>query len=469
MPLSAPKQRTNTGKIAGDDVAFPADYDAFVGTSAQVPEYVLDGDTAHGICVDFANIPAGAGTAMLRDNGAVDSTFAQLTFDLKLTAVPTSAVQLAEIRNASAKITNVLLNISGGNATLLVRGGGDQTLTGADSTGATTLPVWTGGAVLALNTWYRVQIIVSVGTSTTGKTRAKLTRLSDSVVLAEGARENLNNGTTSVSHHQTGKQSSTIAFAGRLDNLAFSDQAYTYLAAATDPAPPVEEDPAGNEKVHTHLGRTVGSPVGPDEYTQVFGSDGVRVYADDGAGNVGVKFFGPSGTSGFVLDTYSSTSKLSWACELIILEAPSVATEILNFRSTTPGNVISVVLYPDRTLRVNNGDGTQNVLTTSALTLSTRYKLRLAAQVGTTTANGKIRARVTQMNDTVVGSNEKLDANTGTVVMNGARWGKLGTSVSMSILIDNVHSFDGSYGWIDPATEVASAGQIGRASCRERV
>lgn len=534
MPLATPKQRTNTGKSPGANVVV-GDYDDVFGTSATPPVFVTDGDSAHGVCVDFAGIPAAAGTAMLRDNAAVDSSYGQLTIDFKLTAVPTAAIVLFELRNASAKIFNLLLNVSGGNATVLARGGGDQLLTGQDSTGAVTLAVWSAGVTIALNTWYRIEVAVQVATSTTGKAKARLTRLSDAAVLAQGERQNLNNGTAVVSHWIGGKSSSTLAYAGRLDNAAWQDLAYTYLpapsgnltptaafttavigadvsvngtgssdpdgtiasyawafgdgATATGPTAShtyaasgtytitltvtddlgatnaithevtvtAEESPAGTERKHTHVTRVPGTVIGNDEYSQVFGTDAARMYASD-AGNTVARFGGAGTASGFVFDTHANTMKASWACELVVQEAPSGQAEILNHRSVDSLNVTSVVLYPDRTIRVNNGNGTQEVLVTPALALGTRYVLQLAAQVGTTGSNGKIRARLKTMAGTVLAAAERTDIANGLGLVNGERHGKLGSAVTMVVDVDNVRWFDGSYGWINPAAEESSAG-----------
>jgi len=110
--------------------------------------------------------------------------------------------------------------VSGGNPTLLARGGGDVSLTG-----------WTSAVTLALNTRYRLQMAIEVGTSTTGKTKARLTRVSDGVELASGERTDLNNGTTNTNRSNLGKLTSTGTMGLWIDNIAVLDSAYSYLSS----------------------------------------------------------------------------------------------------------------------------------------------------------------------------------------------------------------------------------------------
>lgn len=215
MALATAKQHTNTGQTAGADVAVP-EYDGIIGTGT--PVYA---DDSGNIVVSVESIPDGT-SAMVEDLSANDTNYGQLTYDFKFTAAPSVAAQCSEIRNSTVKVANHLISFIGSNPTFRVRGGADAALTG-----------WETSTTLALNTWYRVETALQVGAGTTdGKTKARLTRLSDSVVLASGESTNLDSGTTNIHHHQTGKNGTSGTVGLLIDNLAFWDSAYEYVPAA---------------------------------------------------------------------------------------------------------------------------------------------------------------------------------------------------------------------------------------------
>lgn len=223
---------TFTGRTVGATVGadeFPA---GLVGTAA--PVY---GTVAGDVVVDFTGIAAGA-NGMVRDNGTA-TRYAQWTAIFSVTGPPAAATELLQIRSAAAKIGSALLG-AGASCTVLPRGGSDATLTGADSTGAITLPVWTTAVALSTAETYMLQVRFDAGTTTAnGRMHAVLTRVSDSVVLAEGARENLNNTAVAVSHHQSGKTATTNVSVVRIHSLAWDSVAYALLDAAGDPPVPV--------------------------------------------------------------------------------------------------------------------------------------------------------------------------------------------------------------------------------------
>lgn len=217
MPLTVPKQHTNTGKTVGAAV-LAGEYDALLGTNPP-----LYGDDAGNVVVTVESLVATT-SAMLIDNTANDTMRMQMTFDFKLTGLPSQASVICEMRNSTAKIGTVLINLSAGNATVLVRNRLDTGLVG-----------WTSGVAIALNTWYRVQVALEVGTTTTGKMKGRLIRLFDAVTMATGESTNLDLGTTSPHHYQIGKNALAGTIPLRLDNIVLWDSVYDYVATATEP------------------------------------------------------------------------------------------------------------------------------------------------------------------------------------------------------------------------------------------
>ena len=216
MALAAAKQHTNTGKTAGTNPAAPGDYDALNGTGNLL--YTSDSGN---IVLDASGIASGT-NAMVQDNGDGTSFYWSLTFDFKFTGNPSVAGEVTETRSATAKFASTVANVSGGNPTFLARGGGDVPLTG-----------WTAGVALARDVWYRSESTGWVDTASTGKMKSRVTRLSDSTVMASGESTTLNNGTTAAHHYLVGKVGSTGTLPIYIDNIAWWDGAgYAYIPAA---------------------------------------------------------------------------------------------------------------------------------------------------------------------------------------------------------------------------------------------
>lgn len=223
--MAAPKQFTFTGRGPGDNVA--DEFDAVVGDV----RYVAGGPD--GPYITTANQAAGT-AAYVQINADKTSKFVQCTFVGWFGGLPSTAMEVAAVRDSTApqvKAFNWLANTSAGKPTLKPRGGGDVNL-----------PGWTGDYQCLVDVPYILSVAVEFGTtSSNGKTKAKLATVdAPDTTLTEGQSTTLNTGVNMFDNLRIGKQAGGGTINFNIDSINVWDAAYTYLPPAADPTPPAE-------------------------------------------------------------------------------------------------------------------------------------------------------------------------------------------------------------------------------------
>lgn len=222
MPLASMKVQNNSGGTAGSLVT-NSFYDAVTDASGNFKFVDVSGDLA----ISTADVPTGSNAVVIH-HAQVDSKFAQYTFDFMVTVLPSTSMEICQVRTgtiaSSTKRTNWLLANNSGAPQITLRAGGDATVFTAN---------------LALNVWYTARLRFDSGsTASDGRTSGSITRRSDQVSINSGEKTDADNGAgANVAVVQTGKVPSTGTVGLVLDNFAFWDSAYTFLDPA--PAPPV--------------------------------------------------------------------------------------------------------------------------------------------------------------------------------------------------------------------------------------
>lgn len=232
MPLTAPKLRTYTGRTPGQTVT---DHDGTSGTGA-APVYV---DAGGGdIAITAEGVAAGL-SSQVTDTVQGDSKNMAVTMDFVFATAPSAAGQVLQLRAGTAPGThsqqiNVLCSVTGGLPTLQVRAGG---------TANTNMPGFpTGlGLTLALNTPYRLEVTGQIAAATTGKAKARVTRLSDATQLAVGEGTAFDHGVATWQRHLAVKVDTANTMPIRILSMAVDDTAYAYTPAAVDPPSAIPE------------------------------------------------------------------------------------------------------------------------------------------------------------------------------------------------------------------------------------
>ena len=223
-----------------------------------------------------------------------------------------------------------------------------------------------------------------------------------------------------------------------------------------------------------YTGATAGAVIAPGTFghTTVQGGGG-GTFVDVTIGGVVYKFlrFNPAGSATSIADVLfpAATTQFSIAMVARLDSGSSAAAEVWNGRVGADGitKMSNLLTSTADTMQFRqNADGA--VVTSTALTEATLYLVQMALQRGTTTANGKIRYRITPL----AGGTALVDysgdaANLGTADFTGTRWGDLTSAAVMDMLVGRVRiatgtdALDGgALKFIDPYTVTPATQQL---------
>lgn len=135
-------------------------------------------------------------------------------FYVRIPAAPSAAVQIMQLRNSTGQA-----------AALNVTTGRNLQLTNAPGVG-----LWTAASAMAVDTWYRVELAITAGTTTTnGVVDFAYYSLDSMTPIQTFTATNVDLGTTNIVDVRWGKVSSTGTFEVFLDSLKIDSSSTTFL------------------------------------------------------------------------------------------------------------------------------------------------------------------------------------------------------------------------------------------------
>lgn len=249
MALAAVKEFHNNNQTPGTAVQ-SAHFNG-VNDSAGGLKYL---DIGGGDIVISSADATAAAAAMIIITTQGDTKFIQHSYLLKFVSLPSATLEHWQFRNSSGKIGSWAIGFSGAVPTLSLRAGGDVSVL---------------TATCALDVWYLVQSAHQADTTTTGKTRGLVTRVSDSVVVGTGELTTANNGTTNLTIMQGGKVPASGTVNLQMDNIAVNDAAYALIPAAVPP--PIMSPEVVSARAVVDVRDTLYAPTGTYALTHVSG------------------------------------------------------------------------------------------------------------------------------------------------------------------------------------------------------
>lgn len=222
MPLTSIKEFNNNGRTAGTAVT-NSHYDNVTDPSNNLKYASVAGR----VWVSTADVPSGSnGMVLIHAQG--DSRFVQLSFVMRITANPSQALEICQIRTgtiaSSTKRASLLLDINAGNPRIKLRDGADVEVTAFTTT-------------LARDTDYVVKIKFDSGSTTgDGRVSATISLASDNTPVASGEKTDANTGSGAFTAFvQMGKVNSSGTVGALFDDIALWDSAYDYIGTASAP------------------------------------------------------------------------------------------------------------------------------------------------------------------------------------------------------------------------------------------
>ena len=135
-------------------------------------------------------------------------------FYVRFPAAPSVATQIMQLRNSAGQACGLNLTTT---RTLQ--------LTNAPGTG-----IWNGASVLAVDTWYRVELATQAGTTTSnGTVNLAFYALDSTTAIETFTASNANLGTTVLSDVRWGKSSSSGIWEGFFDSIKIDSSSTTFL------------------------------------------------------------------------------------------------------------------------------------------------------------------------------------------------------------------------------------------------
>lgn len=202
---------TNTGGGSGDAFLFSDQ----TGTGTSIWEF--SSTAAHG-SLGYRIVGNGS-RAFFGWNGRNTTTMSWRTY-IRMTNRPAAEMQIATVRNATTYAGGLNLTPTG---TLKV------TKTGG-------APIYTGATVLALNTWYRIEMAWSPGTSTTtGRVWYSLFQGDSTTAVENFSAVNTDLGVAALTGIQMGKHTTANDWEAYFDSIAMDDATTTLLGPLATP------------------------------------------------------------------------------------------------------------------------------------------------------------------------------------------------------------------------------------------
>ncbi len=218
---------------------------------------------------------------------------------------------------------------------------------------------------------------------------------------------------------------------------------------------------AGTAATTANTGGTSGDAFSSSDQQFVSPNTGLWEFSSTAShGSVGYRVQGTAVRSLFSWNSADFTPSLMLTQRFYIRipAAPSVAVQIMQLRNSA-GQAAALNITTARNLQLTNAAGTGLWNSAAVLAVDTWYRVELAVQAGTTTANGVANLSYYALDSgTAIDSVSVTNGNFGITNLTDVRWGKVSSAGNFDAFIDSIKIDSSSLTFLGPhIVSVASA------------